>query len=183
MKQQFYHIKKRLVFIMLLMPLGAYAQKDNYKMPIPVKNRVVNYMETYTLNKAQSKTQLFDRAVKWVSQSFKGKELGVEKADKTLGQITGKGIFKIVTSDSGNYYWLKFNIDITVTDTSCVLSTLNYYEKPVESGITNDYSKIEYRWGDYKRGKPWSAEDEKLFLGLNSNSLALMASFKKEMSR
>lgn len=183
MKQQCHSVKLLFLIAMLLMPLFGFAQKDIYKIPIPVKSRVVNYTDTCKISKSQNKAQLLDKAAGWLSKSFKGDELGVELTDKAAGKIKGKGIFKIITSDGGNYYWLKFNISITITDSTCILNTLNYYEKPIENGISNEYSKIEYRWGDYKRGKPWSAEDEKIFLGLNSNSLALLASFHSEMSK
>jgi len=176
-------VKTQLLFAFVLLPILSYAQTANFKIPIPVKNRVVNYADTCKFTQPQNQSQLLNKAAKWVSTSFKGDGLGLESTDKTAGIIKGKGIFKIITSESGNYYWLKFNIIITITDSSYILSILNYYEKPVEKGISNEYSKIEYRWGDYRRGKPWSGEDEKLFFGLNSNSLALLASFKTDMNK
>jgi hypothetical protein len=50
-------------------------------------------------------------------------------------------------------------------------------------GVTNDYSKIEYRWWDFRKGKPWNPEDEALFKGLDQHSLLLMASLEKEMTK
>src|ERR1700712_5858907 len=119
MKQQYSRTKTLLLMIALVIPSVVYAQKDIYKIPIPQKGRVVNYTDTCKFNKGASKTQIFDKAVNWVSLSFKGNELGIESTDKAAGQIKGRGIFKIITSDSGNYYWLKFNINITVTDSTC----------------------------------------------------------------
>lgn len=167
----------------LLMPLFGYAQQNISKIPIVVKNRVVIYSDTCRFAKGSSKAKQFDRAGNWLEKSFHGNDLGVEKRIKTTGMIKGRGIFKVITSDGGHYYWLKFNIVISVTDSTCILNTLNYYEKPVEPGISNEYSKIEYRWNDFKRGKPWSAEDERLFLGLDADSRTLLASFHQEMIR
>ncbi|MES2274857.1 MAG: DUF4468 domain-containing protein [Bacteroidota bacterium] len=183
MLKQYLFPLKGLILLFLLVPIMAHAQKDTSKIPIPVKNRLVNYVQACTYSSPQNQTVVFNRAVKWVSGNLKGSEQGIKTKDAASGKITATGMFKIITSDSGNYYWLRFNVLITVSDGACVLSLLNYYEKPIEKGISNEYSKIEYRWGDFRRGKPWSAEDEKLFEGLNSNSQALMESFKKAMEQ
>ena len=70
-----------------------------------------------------------------------------------------------------------------MTDTGYTYRAYNYYEKPIEKGITNEYSKIEYRWWDYRQGHPWSVEDKRLFTGLNNNSLTLLASLKNIMDK
>ncbi len=49
-------------------------------------------------------------------------------------------------------------------------------------GVTNDYSKIEYRWRDFRKGKPWNPEDEALFKGLDQQTLLLMTSLEKNIS-
>jgi hypothetical protein len=104
-------------------------------------------------------------------------------ADKAAGKIVGHGIFKIMVSESGNYYWIKPIVSITVTDGHYLFQSYDYYEKPIEKGISNEYSKIEYRWRDYRKGKPWSKEDEPLFKGLHENSQLMMASLLQSMSR
>ncbi len=47
---------------------------------------------------------------------------------------------------------------------------------PLKKEPTNDYSKIEYRWWDFRQGKPWSTGDRALFTGLHSATRALMDS-------
>ena len=49
-------------------------------------------------------------------------------------------------------------------------------------GVTNDYSKIEYRWWDFRKGKPWNKEDEALFKGINYQTLSVIDSFKKSVN-
>jgi hypothetical protein len=183
MKNSSLPFQRRSLFGLLLFPALGFSQTTNFKIPIPVKNRLVYYADTCRFSKSQSHASSVNKAITWVSSTFKGEGSGLVSADKASGFIKGKGMFKIITSDSGNYYWLKFNINITVTDSGSILSFVNYYEKPIESGISNEYSRIEYRWGDYRRSKPWSDEDEKLFLGLHANSLVLLESFKKEMNK
>jgi hypothetical protein len=101
-----------------------------------------------------------------------------------VGNSSGKGIVKVITNEStGHYYWLKPEITILLTDSGYIFEAYNYYEKPVIPGATNDYSKIEYRWWDFRKGKPWNPEDEALFKGLEQHTLLLMASWEKEMAR
>ena len=175
-------IKKLLLIIFMLCPLANYAQKDTIKIDIPMKKGKINYEESYTATKGLTKAELYNRASKWFLKTFPGQQKG-STFNKETGAVNGTGIFKVITSTSGNYYWLRFNVDITVSDTGCTLRAYNYYEKPIETGITNDYSKIEYRWWDYRQGHPWSAEDTKLFTGLNANSLQLIASFKADLDK
>ncbi|WP_419701338.1 DUF4468 domain-containing protein [Mucilaginibacter sp. NFX135] len=165
----------------LVLPAVAFAQTDTAKIAIPMKKGKVNY-ESISKNIA-GKAELFKRANKWFSTVFPDQSEGKAVVDQQAGTINGFGLFKVVTSDSGNYYWLKFNVSITVTDTGYIYRTYNYYEKPIEKGITNEYSKIEYRWWDYRQGHPWSAEDKRLFTGLNNNSRTLLTSFKTIMDK
>jgi hypothetical protein len=165
----------------LALPAVAFAQTDTAKIDIPMKKGKVNY-ESTSKNIA-GKAELFKRANKWFSTVFPDQSEGKVAIDQQTGTINGFGLFKVVTSDSGNYYWLKFNVTIAVTDTGYTYCAYNYYEKPIEKGITNEYSKIEYRWWDYRQGHPWSAEDKRLFTGLNNNSRTLLTSFKTIMDK
>jgi hypothetical protein len=127
------------------------------------------------------KTRQYQRALQWIARSFPGSKASIQVADKKAGKIEGTVFFKLINSSSGNYYWVKFNISIIVTDNNYTFRAYNYYEKPIEKGITNDYSKIEYRWWDFRQGKPWSSEDQTLFKGIEAGTSLLMASLEKEM--
>jgi hypothetical protein len=151
------------------------------KIDIPMKNGKVFYEKSYELNPALQKGILFKRALRWFKQDFPSTQKIKPSADKTTGEITGTGIFKIVTSDNGNYYFMRFSIDIQVRNGGYTFTATSFYEKPIESGISNEYSKIEYRWWDYRQGKPWSVEDTALFKGIASNETALMASLDDQM--
>jgi hypothetical protein len=177
------YIAKAFVMMFILQSVTALAQKDTSKIPVPVKNRVVNYEEAYVAIQPKTKAAIFKKAEQWMAATFKGDGQAIKNKDAEAGKITGTGMFKIITSQSGNYYWLRFDVVVSITDNGCIIDLLNYYEKPIEKGISNEYSKIEYRWGDFRRGKPWSAEDEPLFQGLNTQSRALMAAFKTAMDK
>lgn len=146
---------------------------------IPMKNKIVDYENTFEKESGGSREERFERAREWFSKAAPGITTKLDYADREAGKLTGKGSFKVVTANNGNYYELRFDISIKITDSNCSFSTNHYYEKPVEKGISNDYSKIEYRWWDYRQGKPWSAEDSLLFAGLDSNSRALRATFEQ----
>ena len=175
------HMKKITLFFLLLWPFVVRAQqKEAPPVPIPMKNGIVCYEQTYTADSI-SKDTLYARALQWYKRSFPAAKEDLKLADAHTGEINGSGIFKVVTSDGGNYYWLKFAVNIVVKDGQYTFKAFQYYEKPIEKGITNDYSKIEYRWWDYRQGKPWSVEDKPLFKGLNENTLALMKQLDEQM--
>jgi hypothetical protein len=182
MKQQVL-LWKVFFILFILCPLTDYAQKDTAKILIPMKNGIINYEITNNINNQLNKAELYNRAIKWFAKTFPIQEKGTKVFDKAAGKISGPGIFKVVTSNSGNYYWLRFKVSIVVSDSNYIFRTSDYYEKPVESGITNDYSKIEYRWWDFRQGHPWSAEDKTLFEGLDTNTLSVIKSFKTEMDK
>lgn len=184
--------------ILLFIPLAGKAQpknfrvlvvpsraKDNQKwygsplVSIPMKNKIVDYEKTFEKESGGSREERFERAREWFSKAAPGITTKLDYADREACKLTGKGSFKVVTANNGNYCELRFDISIKIIDSNFSFSTNHYYEKPVEKGVSNDYSKIEYRWWDYRQGKPWPAEDSLLFAGLDSNSRALRATFEQ----
>jgi len=148
----------------------------NSPPPIPMKHGLVNYEENYTLPAGTPKAELIRRLRQQLMARHLTVKNGVNSAtdNSTPGDsLTGTGQFKVATK-SGHYYWLRFDWTASVSDGQYSLCLTHYYEKPIEPGITNDYSKIEYRWWDFRQGHPWSAEDSSLFAGLNAASLNLM---------
>ncbi|MET2957039.1 hypothetical protein ABXV17_26765, partial [Vibrio harveyi] len=59
------------------------------------------------------------------------------------------------------------------TDSGYLLTMNHYYERPAEKGISNEFSKVEYRWWDYRNGHPWSPADGRIFAGLDSATASL----------
>lgn len=172
-----------LSFILLSLISIGQSNNNNTGIPIPMKNGIIFYEQVYPVTGAINKEELYKRAARWFTQSFPDSKETI-KEDKANWKISGKGIFRIITKESeGHYYWLKPDITISVTDSGYSFQSYNYYEKPIMPGVTNDYSKIEYRWWDFRKGKPWNPEDEALFKGLDQHSLLLMASLETEMTK
>ncbi|HEY4289093.1 MAG TPA: ThuA domain-containing protein [Puia sp.] len=142
----------------------------NSPPPIPMKQGIVNYEEHYTLSAGMPKAEV----IRKLRQQLIARHLTVKNGvASAIDSLTGTGQFKVATQ-SGHYYLLRFVWTASVSDGRYSLRLNHYYEKPIEPGITNDYSKIEYRWWDFRQGHPWSAEDSSLFAGLNTASLNLM---------
>jgi len=165
--------------LLIFFSVNALAQKSD--IAIPMKNGKVYYEKSYDLNKNLKQERLFNHILSWFKQDSPNTEKIKISADKQTGEIAASGIFKIVTSSTGNYYLVRFAINIKVYDGGYTFIANSFYEKPIESGISNEYSKIEYRWWDYRQGKPWSTEDETLFKGIASDETALMASLESQM--
>ncbi|MDB5016686.1 MAG: hypothetical protein JWQ84_1518 [Mucilaginibacter sp.] len=163
----------------LLLFLNAPAQVS--KIDIPMKKGKVYYEKNYELSPGLQQQELYKRVLKWFKQDAQSAKKITTSSDKNTGEIIGTGLFKIVTGSTGNYYLVRFVIDIKVHKGGYTFSASGFYEKPIESGISNEYSKIEYRWWDYRQGKPWSAEDETLFKGITADENALMSSLEDKM--
>jgi len=172
----------KILFIGAFSLFSLHALAQTSKIDIPMKNGKVYYEKSYMLSGSTQQGELFNRAEKWFRQDFPNTQKIKLSADKTTGEITGTGIFKIITSNTGNYYFMRFAISIKIYNGGYIYAADKFYEKPIESGISNEYSKIEYRWWDYRQGKPWSKEDEALFKGIASYETALMASLEDTMN-
>jgi uncharacterized protein len=170
-------LKKLFVLILILAPFTVIAQNRS-TIPIPMKNGIIWYEKSYSIKKDLKGSELTKTVINWFKDNFPDENV----TNGTSGEVEGTGIFKIITGASGNYYWLKFRLTITPGDSSYIFRAYNVYEKPAEKGITNEYSKLEYRWWDFRNGKPWSADDEPVFKGLDADMNALMASLEKQIS-
>jgi len=142
----------------------------NAPPPIPMEHGIVNYEEHYTLPRGMPKAEL----VRKLREQLITRHLTIKNGvGSSTDSLKGTGQFKVATGGS-HYYWLKFDWTASVGDGQYSLRLTHYYEKPIKPGITNDYSKIEYRWWDFRQGHPWSVEDSSLFAGLNAASWNLM---------
>jgi hypothetical protein len=175
-------MKQPGLFSFLFFSLSAISQDNNTGIPISMKNGIIFYEKTFVINSSLSKEKIFSLAERWVKSSFPESKEKIN-IDKESNRISSKGLFKIITDEAtGHHYWIKPAVDIEIKGDSCKVELLNYYEKPVMPGVTNDYSKIEYRWWDYRKGKPWNKEDQALFKGLDQQSLSLISSLEKTIS-
>jgi hypothetical protein len=174
-------ILKSILLPLVLLPAICAAQTASTKIPIPMKKGKIYFEKDYPLNDSLQKKELFSKAYTWMKRNSPYEIINI-KTDVQTNTITGTGMFKIITSSTGNYYVVKFVIALKVDAHGYSFSMYDVYEKPVESGISNEYSKIEYRWWDFRQGKPWSAEDETLFKGIVSDEGVLMASFENKMN-
>jgi len=174
-------ILKSILLPLVLLPVICAAQNAATQIPIPMKKGKIYFEKEYPLNDSLQKKELFSKAYTWMKRDSPY-EITDIKTNVLANTITGTGIFKIITSSTGNYYLLKFTIALAIDAHGYSFSMYNLYEKPVESGISNEYSKIEYRWWDFRQGKPWSAEDEILFKRIVLDEAVLMASFENKMN-
>jgi Domain of unknown function (DUF4468) with TBP-like fold len=175
------YLKLLPVFLVIFFS-SLYCEAQSSVIVIPMKKGKVSYDTSYILNAGLQKKELFNRCLKWFKDTSENIKKAIRSSDEKSGEIIGNGLFKIITSNTGNYYWIRFIIDIKVHNEGYEFNAHSFYEKPIESGISNEYSKIEYRWWDYRQGKPWSAEDETLFKGIAANETSSMAALLQQMS-
>jgi hypothetical protein len=176
-------LKKLVTISFILAPTMVMAQSDAQPLTMQMRDGKIYFDNTYSLDAKRKKDELFSLASDWFKDAFQYPEKGIDSSDDKMGEISGTGIFKIVTSSSGNYYWIRFRVSIIVHNATYELKAYDFYEKPIESGISNEYSKIEYRWWDFRQGKPWSAEDKTLFSGLDRDINGMLNSLAAAMSK
>jgi hypothetical protein len=176
-------LKKLFLIVLILLPCIGMAQNNAAPVMMQMRNGKIYFDNTYALNTTLKKEELYNRALDWFKGSFPYPDKSITTTDDKKGEISGTGIFKIVTSPSGHYYWIRFTVNIAVHNATYELKAFDFYEKPIEGGISNEYSKIEYRWWDFRQGKPWSAEDQILFDGLNKDIKEMLTTLETSMSK
>ena len=176
-------IKKLLIITLILLPCISMAQSGTRPVMMQMRNGKIYFNNTYSLRADLKKEELFNRAQDWFKNAFPYPDKSIDTTDLKKGLISGTGIFKITTSTSGHYYWMRFKVEIIVHNATYEIKAYNFYEKPIETGISNEYSKIEYRWWDFRQGKPWSAEDQTLFNGFDKNINEMLSSLETDMSK
>lgn len=176
---------------------------SNYIPPVSTRNGKVYYQKTYSYDPSLSKEEAYRRAMQWFEQTFRDADKTLEMTDPEAGIIGGIARFDILTGGKSpdgrpiplaipgpegftgapsNLYQVQCRLEIRVTDTGYVLIASHFADQALDKGISNYFTKVEYRWWDYHGGNPWSAADLPLFEGLHAHILALMDSFKEDIA-
>jgi len=167
-------LKKIFFTLIALLPFVAIAQNNNSVIPIPMKNGIVFYENTYSFNKTFKKDDFVDNSLAWLKSTFNDVPATVCIGD----EIKATGTFTVAAGQTGDYV-LKFDISISISSDSYTLRIYNFYENSSEKTSSHEFSKIEYRWRDFRKSKPWRPTDVTLFTVLDANTRALIASFEK----
>src|ERR1700712_3360504 len=101
-------LKKLILIYLLILPFMALAQNNASPVTMQMRNGKIYFDNTYSLDSKLKKDELFNRASDWFKTSFPYPEKGITTTDDKKGEISGIGVFKIITSNSGHYYWIKF---------------------------------------------------------------------------
>jgi len=147
--------------------------------PIPMRRGIIQYEKKYILKQAipdAEKLRWMRLAASQPIPGFPDSKLTITAEDKETGSMSGTAMCKVVTGEKEGFYFLRWDWAMKTTDSGYSLTMNHYYEKPTEKGITNEFSKVEYRWWDLRRGHPWRPGDVKLFAGLDSATSSLAGS-------
>lgn len=159
----------------------CFGQYDTAAFPIPMDHGIVFYQQSYAVNSTKQADDLYERALHWFGTPSREFKKTLTDQDQKSGILSGMITYKVLIPASSNYFWIRARADVHVVAGSFTVQVYDFYEKPIEKGITNDYSKIEYRWWDFRKGKPWSSEDGALFSGLHQGTKGLMSSLQTAM--
>src|ERR1700743_3392090 len=121
-------LKKLLIAAIALIPIVATAQSDK-PITLQMRDGKIYFDNTYALDAKLKKDELFNRALNWFKDAFPYPEKSIDASDDKKGELLGTGIFKIITSNSGNYYWIKFRVNIIVHNATYEVKACEFYEK------------------------------------------------------
>jgi hypothetical protein len=172
-------IKIFLFATLLLISFAGIAQKIASPILLQMRDGKIYFDNVYALDASIKKAELYTKAVSW----FNEKSRTVVDADERAGKIAGTYNTRVDIGSTGTFYLVKASISIIVYDATYEVKIYDIYEKPVKKGVSNEYSKAEYRWWDFRRGKPWSADDEPLFRGISEDVLELINSLNNKMNK
>lgn len=136
-------------------------------VPIEMAQGRVSY--THVKSTLESPGEVYAAATTWFANPSVDHNLHLDFADSN--HLAGSDVIKV------GAFFVRFRFDVTVREGSYVLHTDHYEERPA----FGDYSKIEYRWWDFRSGHPWSAADSGLFAGLDRDTRALWTSFARAL--
>jgi type 1 glutamine amidotransferase len=178
---------KDSAYARLLRDAILWAASGDPLPPITMQNGGVDYGGSYDLPGAPTVGAGYERVRKAIGRA--GLPLTVTRTERDT--IGGTAMFKVMTGGARDgkrgkgepvkWFWMKFDWTVTVMAGRYIFHSLHYYEKPVGPGVSNEFSKIEYRWGDYRAGHPWSVADRPLFRGIDSVSRAIMEKLRREL--
>lgn len=170
-----------LLVCQMMFTFLSFGQTHDTAITLPMKNGKILYEKEH-MKPGLTNDQLYAKALQWCRDSKEASgDDPVFTKEKEGGKIDGNIVFRVMVSNNGHYYCIKPAIHVILNDTACTVTLTDFYEKPVEPGISNEYSKLEYRWRDFRKGKPWSTEDQRLFRGIADHCTELMDSFENAM--
>jgi len=173
-------ILKDSAYATLLRDAIGWAASGDMLPPITMKGGMVDYSGSFDLPGSPTVGEGFELVRTAIRRLSDGRVIG--KADRAeRDTISGTTLFKVMTGKPIPYFWMRFDWTVTVMAGRYVFHAQHYYEKPVGPGVSNEFSKIEYRWGDYRAGHPWSTADKLLFRAIDSVTRGTMEKLRRDL--
>ena len=167
-----------LLSLFSLFAQGSFCQTKPALVILTYKNRKLSFDTLFQKNRLLRKSQVQQAAHRWLAEIFPGTIIKSIYDPQHNSIYTGEASIKILTGYGTDFYLLRFQYNLIATDSTYSFSISDLYEKPIEKGITNDYSKLEYRYWDYSHLKPWTRDDQPVFQGLQSEVNRLESSLE-----
>ena len=167
-----------LICLFSLIIQSSFCQTKPALVIFKYKNRKLCFDSVFQKNRLIRKSQVQQAAHNWLTETFAGTPIKSIYDQQHNSIYVGDARIKILTGYNSDYYWLRFHCNLAAKDSTYSFGITDIYEKPIEKGITNDYSKLEYRYWDYSHLKPWNRDDQQVFQGLQSEVNRLESSLK-----
>jgi hypothetical protein len=131
-------MKKLLFLCLLLMPAMGMAQGSTSPILLQMRNGKVYFDNVYALNPTFKKANLYNKVQGW----FKGDEKTATATNEKKGEVIGTYTTRVNIGNTGNYYFVRFVVDVIVYDATYEVKVFDVYEKPIEKGFRTNIQKL-----------------------------------------
>jgi hypothetical protein len=145
---------------------------------IPMPDNRVGWQQQYILPLGPQQAELYQR----LHQALSSDSFTITAADPETGTILGTGHIGLITGGSIQKTLLRYNWVVRVHDGRYTFTATHFYERRGSPGPPNEYSKIEYRWWDFRLGHPWGPGDSTLFTGLEQAMPGIMDEIYRQVN-
>jgi len=165
----------------LLLDAILWAASGDILPPITMKNGVIDYEQGYDLPGAPAVGEGYRRVKAVIDHSINRTKLPLRVTMADRDSIGGIGKLTVAGTRWSGRFLVKFDWTVSVTAGQYRMHTRHYFEEPLGPGVSHAWSKMEYRWGDYRAGHPWSSGDKLFFHAVDSATRAIMATLSSNL--
>ena len=117
-------LKKLFFGWLIVLPFIGTAQNNDTGIPIPMKKSIIYYDKSFPVPGGFRKQEFYKAVTHWYDKRFPGLNNAFQIGAPNIINCTGA--FKITTSQNGNYYLLKFKMEIAFSDSDCTIRAYNF---------------------------------------------------------
>ena len=167
---------KILLFILLLLPIFSFAQKETPNLPIDSTTHLITYTDVVTVS--GNKDQLYSRAREWFAKTYNSSQKVIQMDDTS--KIVGKALIQMYARNfigvQGESGFMNYTITIAFKNGKFKYTISDFYH--TMDGINPDYGTCE----DMMNSKHQKKYFNNYLLQMDNNINSLVQNLKESMA-